>query len=67
MKETVELVSSVIHNVITNSIAEMNNLLYAGENVVVGKLGKMRKNRTNESEKNLSGREVYCGVEKRCQ
>ena len=48
MKETVEFVSSVIHNVITNSITEMNNLLYAGENVVAGKLWKMRKNRSNE-------------------
>ena len=51
MKETVELVSSVIHNVITNSITEMNNLLYAGENVVAGKLWKMRKNRSNEKRK----------------
>ena len=30
LKETVELVNTVTHNVITNSITEMNNLLYAG-------------------------------------
>ena len=30
LKETVELVNSVTHNGITNSITEMNNLLYAG-------------------------------------
>ena len=30
LKEIVELVISVLHNVITNSITEMKNLLYAG-------------------------------------
>ena len=30
LKQIVELANSVIHNVITNSITEMNNLLYAG-------------------------------------
>ena len=50
-KETVELVYTVIHNVITNSITEMNNLLYAGAHVRVQKLGKMKKNRTNEKRK----------------
>ena len=30
LKETVELVNTVTHNVITNSITEMNNLLCAG-------------------------------------
>ena len=30
LKETVELVNSVTHNVITNFITEMNNLLYPG-------------------------------------
>ena len=30
LKETAELVNSVTHNGITNSITEMNNLLYAG-------------------------------------
>ena len=30
LKEAVELLNSVMHNVITNSITEMNNLLYAG-------------------------------------
>ena len=48
LKETVELVNTVIHNVITNSTTEMNNLLYAGAYVVAEKLGKMKKNRTNE-------------------
>ena len=51
LKETVELVNTVIHNVITNSITEMNNLLYAGAYVVAKKLGKMKKNRTNEKRK----------------
>ena len=48
LKETVELVNTVIHNVITNSITEMNNLLYAGADVVAEKFGKMKRNRTNE-------------------
>ena len=30
LKEAVELLNSVVHNVITNSITEMNNFLYAG-------------------------------------
>ena len=30
LKETVKLVNNVIHNIITNSITEMNDLLYAG-------------------------------------
>ena len=33
LKETVELVNTAIHNVITNSITEMNKLLYAGWSV----------------------------------
>ena len=56
LKETVELANSVIHNVITNSITDMNNLLYAGAYVVAEKLGKMKKNKSNKSEKNLGGR-----------
>ena len=40
LKETVELVNTVIHNVITNSITEMNNLLYAGAYVVAKSLRK---------------------------
>ena len=48
LKETEELVNSVIHNGITNSITEMNNLFYAGGYVVAEKLGK--------NEKNLGGR-----------
>ena len=51
LKEAVELVNTVIHNVITNSITEMNNLLHAGAYVVAEKLGKMKKNRTNEKRK----------------
>ena len=51
LKETVELVNTVIHSVITNSITEMNNLLYAGAYMVAEKLGKMKKNRTNEKQK----------------
>ena len=47
LTETVELVSSVTHNVITNSITEMNNLLY----VVAEKLGKMKKNKSSEKRK----------------
>ena len=53
LKETVELVNNVIHNVITNSIAEINNLLYARAYVVAEKLGKMKKNKTNEKRKQL--------------
>ena len=37
LKETVELVYTVIHNVITNSITEMNKLLHAGAYVVAEK------------------------------
>ena len=48
LKETVDLVNSVMHNVITNSITEMNNLLYAGAYVAAEKLGKMKKNKSNE-------------------
>ena len=48
LKEAVELVNTVIHNVITNSITEMNNLLYAGAYVAAGKVGKMKKNNPNE-------------------
>ena len=33
LKETVELVNTAIHNVITISITEMNKLLYAGWSV----------------------------------
>ena len=51
LKETVELVNSVIHNIITNCITEMNNLLYAGAYVVAEKLGKMKKNKSNEKRK----------------
>ena len=40
LKETVELVNTVIHNAITNSITEINNLLYAGACVVAESLGK---------------------------
>ena len=52
LKQTVELVNTVMHNVITNSIIEMNNLLFAGAYVVAEKLGKMKKNR-NENRKEL--------------
>ena len=48
LKEAVELVKTVIHNIITNSITEMNNLLYAGAYVAAEKVGKMKKNKTNE-------------------
>ena len=48
LKETVDLVNSVMHNVITNSITEMNNLLYAGAYVAAEKLWKMKKNKSNE-------------------
>ena len=48
-----ELVNSVIHNVTTNSIAEINNLLYARAYVVAEKLGKTKKNKTNEKRKQL--------------
>ena len=51
LKETVELVNSVIHNIITNCITEMNNLLYTGAYVVAEKLGKMKKNKSNEKRK----------------
>ena len=47
------LVNSVIHNVTTNSIAEINNLLYARAYVVAEKLGKTKKNKTNEKRKQL--------------
>ena len=56
MKETVELVNSVIYNGITNSITEMNNLFYAGIYAVAEKLGKMKKNKSNEKRKKLGGR-----------
>ena len=48
LKETVELVNIVILNVITNSITEINNLLYAGAYIVAEKLLKMKKNKSNE-------------------
>ena len=51
MKESVKLVNSVIHNVIINSITEMNNLLYAGAYVVAEKLGKNKKTKSNEKQK----------------
>ena len=51
LKETVELVNSVIHNIITNYVTEMSNLLYAGVYVVVEKLGKMKKKKRNEKRK----------------
>ena len=43
LKETVELVNSFIKNVITNSITEMNTLLYAREYVVAEKFRKNYK------------------------
>ena len=70
LKETVELVNSVIHNVITNSITEMKNLLCAGAYVVAKKFGKMKVNKSNESERTMVEKEnsgKYSGVEKRCQ
>ena len=48
LKETVELVNGVTHNVITNSITEINNFLYAGVYKVDEKLGKMKKKKSNE-------------------
>ena len=48
LNKTEELVNSVIHNVINNSINEMNNLLYVGVYVVAEKLGKTKKNKSNE-------------------
>ena len=51
LKEIVELVISVIHNVITNSITEMKNLLYVGAYKVAEKLGKMKKNKSNKKRK----------------
>ena len=51
LNETVEHVNSVIHNVITNYITEMNNLLYIRPYVDAEKLGEMRKNRSNEMQK----------------
>ena len=51
LKETVELVNSVIHNIITNCITEMNKLLCAGAYVVAEKLGKMKKSKGNEKRK----------------
>ena len=62
LKETVELANSVIHNVITNSITDMNNLLYAGAYVAAEKLGKMKKNKSNKSEKNLGGRVEFTKI-----
>ena len=50
MKEAVKLVNSVIHNVIINSITEMNNLLYAGAYVVAEKVGKNKKTKSNEKQ-----------------
>ena len=50
MKEAVKLVNSVIHNVMINSITEMNNLLYAGAYVVAEKLGKNKKTKSNEKQ-----------------
>ena len=51
LKETVELVNSVIHNGITNSITKMNNLLYTSECVVAEKVGKMKNIKSNEKRK----------------
>ena len=56
LKETVELVNTVIHNVITNSITKMSNLLYAGAYVVGENLGKIKETGPMKSEKNLGGR-----------
>ena len=43
--------SRTLHNVLTNSITVMNNLLYAGAHVVAEKLGKMEKNKRNKKRK----------------
>ena len=51
LKETVELVNSVIHNIMTNCITEMNNLLYAEAYVVVEKLEKVKKKKSDEKRK----------------
>ena len=73
LKKTVELLNSVIHNFITNSITEMNNLLYAGAYVVAGKLGKMKKNKSNEKrkepywKKRIQANKWRKDVGKRCQ
>ena len=48
LKETVELVNTVIHNVITNSITKMSNLLYAGAYVIGEKLGKIKKTKQDQ-------------------
>ena len=41
-------INSVIHHVITNSIIEMNNLLWAGVYMVAEKLGKTKNSKSNE-------------------
>ena len=56
LKKTVKLVNAVINSVITNSITEINNLLFAGMSMVAENIEKMKKNKTNETEKNLCGR-----------
>ena len=48
LKDVVEHVNGVIHNVKTNSITEMNNLIYAGAFVVTEKLGKTKKSGGND-------------------
>ena len=62
LKETVELVNSVIPNVITNSITKMKNLLCAGAYVVAKKLGKMKVNKSNEKRKNHGGRGEFTQI-----
>ena len=56
LKEVLELVITLIHNVITNSITNMNNLLYAGANVGTERFEKMKKNKSNEKQKNFGER-----------
>ena len=69
-KELKEIVELVIINFVTNSITEMNNLLYAGAYVVAEKLEKIKTNKSNGNRKEPWWKrkiQANCRVEKRCQ
>lgn len=51
LKQEVETINAIIHNIKTETVTDINNLLFAGAYVVSEKLGKLRSSRGAERKK----------------
>jgi hypothetical protein len=58
----VKLVNGLMHNVVVNTIGQVNKLLYAGSFVVAERLGLMRKRGKDRRRRNRGGREELRGI-----